>query len=559
MRHLIKASIDNPVLVNILMATVIIVGLFAFFDLPRELVSEVKFNWVFIIAPYPGASSEEVEQLVTIPIEEEIQDVRDIEEIYSASGEGSAFIMVKFGTISDDLFRMRYLDLKAEVDQVRELPEEVDDIYINEFDTTEMIPLVTINIGGPLTELELRHMATELRRRVMQISGVAKAELTGTHERQVWVELEPEKVEAHGVTPEMVSLMLNLANRNVPAGQLTAGREEFLLRTTGRFSDAERIGNVIVRSMPGGNALTVGDLATVTDGFEERRTLVHLNSQPSVSINVSKRSEASTIDIIEDVRALVKEVQRTLPAGTEIVLSGDTSVQIKDIMDVLRNNAFLGLLLVIIFLYLAIGARNAAFVAIGIPVTFLSTFIFMYYTHNSLNGNSLFGLILVLGVVVDDAIIIVENCYRHYQMGKPLKQAALEGAHEVAAPVLSATATTVAAFLPLMLMPGIMGKFMRIIPIVVCLVLAASMVEAFVILPSHFAEWSRKTTKPIPSPKWLRSLSRWYNHMLARLLRRRGWVLVALVLMIVGAVMISSNSRRPCLVLTSSTSTSPTL
>ncbi len=538
MRSIIKLSIENPVLVNILMATVIITGLFAFFDLPRELVSEVKFNWAFIIVPWPGASSEEIEQLVTIPIEEEIQDVRDIEEIYSQSSEGGAFIMVKFGTISDELFRMRFLDLKAEVDRVQNLPEDVDDIYYNEFDTTEMIPLVTINLGGPLTDMELRHLITDLRRRVMMIDGVAKAEMTGTNERQVWIEVDPEKLEAHSLTPDMVALALAASNRNVPAGKVEAGREEFLLRTIGRFDNADRIRRVVVRSLPGGNALTINDVAQVTDGFEEVRTAVHLNGQPSVSINVSKRAAASTIAIIEDIKKLVAEVQPTLPAGAQIVLSGDTSIEIKDIMDVLRNNAALGLILVIIFLYLAIGARNALFVALGIPVTFLTTFIFMYYSGNSLNGNSLFGLILVLGIVVDDAIIIIENCYRHYQMGKPLHQAALDGAHEVAMPVISATLTTVAAFLPLMLMPGIMGKFMRIIPIIVCLVLAASMVEAFIILPSHFAEWTSKKTKAAASPPWLRSLTRSYSHFLAKLLRRRGWVMGGVFLLLIAAGMV---------------------
>jgi len=537
MRRLVEMSVENPVLVNILMATIIIIGLFAFLDLPRELMSEVKFNWVFIITPYPGASSEEVEQLVTIPIEEEIQDIKDVREIISTSTEGSSFVMVKFETMSDDVFRTRLLDIKAEIDKVRDLPEEVDDkdIMVNSFDTTEMVPIVTINLGGPLSELEMRQIVTDLRRRVLRIDGVAKAELTGVHERQAWVELDPDALETHRVTPELVSMMLSLANRNVPAGKVIAGREEFLLRTIGRFQDAERVRNVIVRSMPGGDALKVGDIALVTDGFEERRTQVHLNGQSSVSISVAKRAQASTIDIIQDIRKLIKDVQPIMPAGVEIVLSGDTSIQIRDVMNVLRNNAFLGLVLVVIFLYLAIGARNALFVALGIPVTFLSTFIFMYYSGTSVNGNTLFALILVLGIVVDDAIIIIENCYRHYQMGKPLREAAVDGAAEVASPVLSATATTVAAFMPLMLMPGIMGRFLREIPIVVCLVLAASMVEAFIILPSHFAEWTSKVTKPAPTPAWLRSFSRWYNHVLARVLRRRGWIVVLLLVAFIGS------------------------
>ena len=539
MRRIISLSIQNPVLVNILMATIIIVGLFSFLNMPRELISEVKFNWAMIIIPYPGASSEEVEQLVVIPIEDEIQDVQDIDEIISQSSEGSGFLMVKFRTISDELFRIRTLDIKAEIDRVPNLPDSTrKDLIISELDTTEMLPIITLHLSGSLSELEMRRHATDIRRRILQINGVAKAELVGVNERQVWIELDPDLLEAHNITPDMVSQALALANRNVPAGKVLAGREELLLRTIGRFEDAERIKKVIVRSMPGGNALSVDEVAKVTDGFEERRTYSHLDGKQSVSINIAKRSNASTIDIIDQTRALVKTLEPTLPADAGLKLTGDTSVQIMETLNILRNNAVLGMILIMVFLYLAIGARNAFFVALGIPVTFLATFIFMYYSGNSINGNSLFGLILVIGVVVDDAIIIIENCYRHYQMGKGLQEAAVDGASEVAVPVVSATLTTLAAFMPLMLMPGIMGKFMRIVPVVVTLVLAASMVEAFIILPSHFAEWTSRKSKPQKTPEWLVRTQATYTTVLNVLLNKRGWVMLGLVLMLVMAAMI---------------------
>ena len=539
MRKIISLSIENPVLVNILMVMIIIIGLFSFLNMPRELVSEVKFNWAMIIIPYPGASSEEVEQLVVIPIEDEIQDVQDIDEIMSSSTEGSGFLMVKFRTISDELFRIRTLDIKAEMDRIPNLPENTrEDMIITELDTTEMVPVVTLHLSGSLTELEMRRLSTDLRRKILQIDGVAKAELAGVNERQVWIELDPDLLEAHNVTPDIVSQALAMANRNVPAGKVRAGREELLLRTIGRFKDAERIKKVVVRSMPGGNALSVDDLAKVTDGFEERRTFSHLDGKRSVSINITKRSNSSTIDIIKKTRELVADIQPTLPAGAWLKMTGDTSVQINETLNILRNNAVLGMILIMIFLYLAIGARNAFFVALGIPVTFLATFIFMYYTGNSINGNSLFGLILVIGVVVDDAIIIIENCYRHYQMGKDLQQAAIDGASEVAVPVVSATLTTLAAFMPLMLMPGIIGKFMRIVPIVVTLVLAASMVEAFIILPSHFNEWTSKKSKPQKTPEWLQRLQAAYTTVLQVLLKKRGWMMLGLILMLVIAGLI---------------------
>jgi multidrug efflux pump subunit AcrB len=521
----IDQSIKNPVLVNILMIAILLFGAVAFVDLPREMISEISFNWAFIIAPYPGASPQEVEDLIITPIEEEIADLDRVDQIIGAASEGGGFIMVKYETMDNDEFRQRLVDLKSEIAEVRDLPEEAEDIFVTEFTTADFAPVLSVILHGDLSEKRLKPVADDLKKQILDLRDVSKVEMAGVREREVWIELDPEALESHSLHPDQVSQAVAMANRNMPAGNIRLGRTEFLLRTQGKFENVDDVRRVVVKTGTEGQVMTVGDVARVLDTFEEERTRSRAMGANAVVLRLSKKSKASSLDVIETVRELVAEYETTLPAGMKITVANDSGVQIRDTLKVLRNNAFLGLLLVTILLYLFLGGRNAAFVAMGIPITFLAAFIFMNYYGESLNGNSIFGLVLVLGVVVDDAIIIVENCYRHYQLGKRPSEAARDGAKEVAWPVLSATMTTVAAFLPLMLMPGVMGKFMRIIPIVVCFVLAASMVEAFVILPSHFAEWSRKVYQREKRAHWMAWLKARYTPLLIAILRKRYFVL----------------------------------
>ena len=532
----IDLSVKNPVLVNILMIAIIVFGLVAFLDLPREVISEIKFNWAFIIVVYPGASPQENEDLIIDPIEEEIADLEGIDQILSYGSYSGTFIMVRYETMSDREFAEKLLDLKAEVDKIKNFPEDAEDPVVESFDTTDFMPVLSVILHGDLPEMRIKTLIDDLRDRILDQEGISKVETAGLRQREIWIEVEPSVLEAHGVHVDEVAQAVAMQNRSLPAGSLRFGRSEFLLRTEGKFQSAREIESVVVRSGPSGEPITVADLATVLDTFEEAHTYSRLEGEKAVFLSISKKSGASSLDVIAKTRELVAQYEKeSLPPGVRITVANDSGTTIRDTLKVLRNNAFMGLFLVVVLLYLFLGGRNALFVALGIPVTFFATFIFMYFYNESLNSNSIFGLVLVLGVVVDDAIIIIENCYRHYQMGKSPEQAALDGAKEVAWPVLSASMTTVAAFLPLMLMPGTMGKFMRIIPIVVSLVLVASMLESFIILPSHFAEWSRKAYVPEKRSNWIRWLKSRYTPILALFLRRRYWVVAGVFLLTVFA------------------------
>ncbi|MCY3739748.1 MAG: efflux RND transporter permease subunit, partial [Candidatus Poribacteria bacterium] len=284
---------------------------------------------------------------------------------------------------------------------------------------------------------------------------------------------------------------LRASNLNLPAGTMELGNTEFMVRTMGEFSNPDTIGETIIAVQPTGTPLRLSDVATVLDTYEEARTLSRISGKPSISLSVQKKTEGNTIALVAVLRELVEKRKIDLPEGAELTAVNDYSVILKERLGILETNAIFGLILVVLMLLLFIGWRNAVFAALGIPVAFMATFWFMSVAGYTLSGVSLFGLILVVGIVVDDAIVVIENIYRHLETGESPKVAAIRGAQEVGWPVIAASLTTICAFGPLMFMSGVSGQFMRIVPIMAILVLIASLFEVFVILPAHVSEWGK--------------------------------------------------------------------
>ena len=529
---LARLSVRNPVPVNLLMVAILVVGAISFIQLPRELMSDITFNWAFIIKIYPGVSAQEVEKLITIPMEDEIRDVKGIDYISSQSSEGSCFISVKFKQMSDEEFRARMQDLRSEVDQVQDMPEDALETKVQTVGSADMMPLITTHLYGHAPEHKMLELARLLRDQLQLIPKVAKVELVGTRDREIWVEADADKLRGYALSPAQLQAAIKLHGVNVPAGKITSGRQELLVRQVGEFARAADISRVIVRTTRDGRMVRVGDVARVSDGFAEERTRARLNGQPVVSFNITKQNDGNSIKITDEVKRIGKDFAARHGNLVQVGFTQDSSEHIQDMLSKLSLNAWMGFAVVVALLLLVLGLRNAVLAAMGIPISFLACFIFMYQSGESFNGNSLFGLVLVLGIIVDDAIMIVENCYRHLQLGKSWHQAAIDGTNEIMRPILSATATTIAAFLPLILLPGIMGKFMRIVPVTVCLALVASMVEAFVILPSHFADWPGRAGKVRPDRSWLLGLRRQYERALRYVVRRR-YRFVALVLLLI--------------------------
>ena len=488
-----KISVNNPVLANMLMIIIIAFGLYAWINLPRELTPEIALQSVSVTTLYPGASPEEVEKLISAPIEDAIEEnVNKINLLLSNSSEGRSIISVDFEEMSDRDFDKELENLRTAVEQVNDLPEEIlDDPKVQELDVSAGFPMLTVVIGGTISEKQMRDVAENLKDEILDIKNIASVQIAGFREREIWVEVDPDRLQAYQLPIAAVITALAASNLNLPAGTMELGNAEFMVRTMGEFANPDTIRDTIIAVQPTGTPLRLSDVATVSDTYEDARTLSRINGKPSISLSVQKKSEGNTIALVAELRELVEKRRGDLPEGAELTAFNDYSVILKERLGILETNAFFGLVLVVLMLLLFIGWRNAVFAALGIPVAFMATFWFMSMTGYTLSGVSLFGLILVVGIVVDDAIVVIENIYRHIERGESPKVAAIRGAEEVGWPVLAASLTTICAFGPLMFMSGVSGQFMRVVPIMAILVLIASLFEVFVILPAHVSEWGK--------------------------------------------------------------------
>ena len=416
-----KLSVGNPVLANLLMIVIIIFGVYAWIVLPRELTPEISFNSATVTTFYPGASSEDVEKLVTVPIEDAIEEsVNKIDIVLSVSSEGRSLITVQFEEISEREFDKEFQNLRTAVDRVNDLPTEIlDEPQVQELDISTGFPVLTIVVGGEISEDQMKEIAEDLKDEILEIRNVSAVRLAGVREREIWVEVDPDQLKAYNLPIEAVISALRTHNLNLPAGTLEMGASEYLVRTMGEFKGLTEIEDTIIRARPTGTPLRVRDVATVSDTYEKPRTLSHINGKPSISLTVQKKTEGNTIKLVAQIRELVEQRKSDLPDGAELSAVNDYSVILKERLGILENNAVFGLILVVVLLYLFMGWRNAFFAALGIPVAFMATFFFLHWSGFSLNGVALFGLILVVGIVVDDAIVVIENVFRRIQEGMP--------------------------------------------------------------------------------------------------------------------------------------------
>ena len=531
-----KFSVRNSVLVNLLMIGLFIFGTLSLVRMPTELNPNIDFNWIFVTVLYPGAAPTETEALIVDPMEAEIQDVDDISEVQSTAGEGFEFLLIKFEDMSREEFRERLTDVKTEIDKV-EFPDDAEDPVIEDFGSDDFVPVININMAYTLPEDNAQVIADNLEDDLEDIPGIAKVQVSGLAQREIWIEVDPVKMNALGVTFDEIVLSLKLRNLNVPGGNITFGKSEYLIRSLGEYQSIDEVENTLVRSsgpMGKGETIKIRDVAEVNDRREEMNILSRIDQKPAITFSVSKKSDANSIDVIDAVKDIVAGYEQEAADGVEFSATQDNSVYIKRVIRVLRNNAVFGMILIITLLYFFLGARNAFLASLGIPISFFITFIFMHASGYSLNGNTLFALVMVLGIIVDDAIIVIENCHRHRLLGFNAVESAVRGTGDVVRPILSSIGTNIAAFLPLILLPGIMGKFMRIIPIAFSLALLASLFEAFFLLPSHYADWTAgsKVYKR-GEKKFFVVLRKAYGHLLIKVLRRRYLLLATLVVVLI--------------------------
>jgi multidrug efflux pump subunit AcrB len=531
-------SVRQRVLVNLVFIAVVVVGLYTFFTMPAELLPDVNLGEAVVVVVYPGVSPEEMETLVTKPLEEEIESVDDVDYISSTSGESRTIVDVRFKPgLSDDEFDRRLLDLRAAVDNARsKIPDEAEDPEVIPIKLGEVIPIMAVSLGGEVSDTVLREIGEDLRERVLDVRGVRDVEVVGTREQEIWVELDGDRLASYGIPVSRVVGSLAARNVNVPGGTLDVGASEYIVRTLGEFESLQDIESHVIASDPYGRQIRIRDVGAVRDTLAEKLTLARLNGERSVTLWVYKDLNASVVTVAAAVRAAVDEFDAELTEDISFEVRSDTSIEVNDVLTILKRNAVYGIILVALTLFVFIGYRNALLAVIGIPFSFFCAFILMNAAGVTINTISLFSLVLVLGMLVDDAIIVIENIYRHMEHGMPPRRAAILGTKEVFAPVTAAVLTTVAAFLPLLLMSGIWGKFISVIPKAVTFALLASLIEAFLILPSHMSDFGRVALKQNTHHPTFVALTCRYERALRKVLRRRYLSMLAVVLLAIVAI-----------------------
>jgi multidrug efflux pump subunit AcrB len=516
-----RFSVRHPVLINILMVTLLIFGVFAIMRMPKEQFSEVPFFWVNVIVPYPGVSANDVEKTVTVPLENQFSDLESLKRIQSVTSEGLSVVRVEFDDgISEDIFKRLFQEVQTRALKVS-LPDGTLAPLIDDFSAADFLPVIEVVLSGDTDFEVLNREALRLEEQLQNVRDISTINIVGSRDRQVLVRADRQKLESLGILIDEIVRAIRSRSVTVPAGTLSTASREYLLRTVGELSESDEFRNVIVRrSSTGGEGIVhVGDVASVTEGFDPEGTSARFNGERSISLKIAKVSGGDSLVVSDGVKRIAVEQKNKLPEGISIEVFGDSTIQIRRSIQVLVDNFLFGFLLLLFILFIFLGLRNALIIAAGLPVTFAMTFIVLDYLGETVNTNTLFGLVLVLGLVVDHAIVIIENSYRLEQEGLSKIDAAVEGTNQVVLPVIAATATTVAAFLPLMILPGTIGRFLRVIPLVVSVALIVSTFEALVFLPVHFAEWSGKAKqRAAGSFDWLRKR---YSLLLGKVYKHR--------------------------------------
>jgi len=533
--------------VFVLALMILIFGMIAYFTIPRESAPDVTPPYVFITTNYPGVAPEDIEQSITIPIEKKLKGLEGIKKIQSSSSEGASSISIEF--LSEIDIDDALIKTKDKVDLAKsELPADLeDDPMVMEENFSEM-PIVVYSLSGTCGLIRLKEIAEDLEDGIESVPGVLEAEISGGLEREIRVEPDPDKLAYYNLSLVDLQRVISKENQNVSGGAIRMGDGRFQLRVPGEFRSPEEIYGLVV-GLHNGRPVYLKDAARVVDGFKDESGRSRLNGKQAVNIQVKKRAGENVLHIADKVDQIIETAQTTWPAGTEITKTMDDAKQIRSMVADLENNILSGLVLVTVVLLFVMGIRNAILVGMAIPFSMSISFIILEAAGITLNMVTLFALTLCLGMLVDNAIVIVENIFRFMEQGVPRIQAAMRATSEVAQPVSASTLTTVAAFFPMMFWPGIMGQFMSYLPKMVIITLSASLFVAMVINPAlasiflklpfsqRFAakEASEREIEAAgEAPITVRGpLLRLYRNLLARALNHRAAVLTLAFLCVV--------------------------
>ncbi|MFW5966986.1 MAG: efflux RND transporter permease subunit, partial [Persicimonas sp.] len=551
-------SIEHSTAVFVLIVCILIGGVFAYQSIPKEAAPDVQMPVVIVSTAYPGVSPADIESLVTQPLEREFKGIRDLDEMTSTSAESVSLVTLEFDpevNIDEALQKVR-----EEVDNAqRDLPEDAEDPEVIEINSSDW-PVLIANVSGDMDLLRLKELGEELEEEIEEESGVLRVDIAGAIEREIQIDVDPDALEHHGVSLNQVTAAIQQEHVNLPGGTMEMGAQQYTVRVPGEFEEVPPMADIVVAA-PDGEPVFLRDVAEVTDGFEDPTTRSRLSTwgeteegdeelvtQPNISLSIVKRAGANIIDVADASKEIIdKYEERYASEGLQVVVLNDMSKEIDSTVAELQNSIISGLLIVLIVLFFFMGGlRNAFFVGIAIPLSMLLSFLVLQALDITMNMVVLFALILALGMLVDNAIVVVENIYRHASEGKSRIQAAIDGTREVGWPIIAATATTISAFLPLAFWPGVMGEFMGYLPKTVIIVLTCSLFVALVINPTICAfllrvkEGVSYDEDEVPD-NWL---YRFYRRSLDWSMDHRAVVVIMAVLTLIGSGMLFAQTTR---------------
>ncbi len=483
------AAVTNRISVMVLTVIILVVGIYSYISLPRESDPDITIPYVFVQTDYRGVSASDIETAITIKIEKKLKGLDKVKNISSVSSQGLSQINIEFlpGTDIDEVLTK----VKDKVDEARnDLPTDLEnEPSVYEVNISEM-PIVVYSLAGDCGPRRLKKIADDLKDDIEGVPGVLEVEITGGQDREIRIEVDTDKLAYYKIPITSLQNAVVSENQNTSGGAITLGHGRYQLKVPGEFETPEEILTIVVATHQG-RPIYLKDVATVVDGIKEETSRSRLNGVDAINISVKKRVGENIIAISDKIDAIVRQAQKTFPKNTTVTKLMNKSRDIKLMVADLENNIISGLILVVAVLLVALGFRNALLVGLAIPFSMFLSFSVLQALGITLNMVVLFSLTLALGMLVDNAIVIIENIYRYMQQGVPRLEAAMKATGEVAWPVIGSTLTTLAAFFPMIFWPGIMGEFMRYLPITLMVTLASSLFVAMVINPAMCAYFMR--------------------------------------------------------------------
>ena len=548
-----RALLTNHPLANIAFVVVLLLGLVSYITMPREQDPEINFNWVAVTAVLPGASAEEVERLVTNPLEDAVKGVADVRFVLSSSRENIASMLVRFQEIDERTFDKRMADLRREIQNkaTSELPSAAKDPTILEITTSNGFPTAALMLTGQADDETLRLNARRLKSDLERVKGVDTVFASGLRDPEILVSPDPQALAARGLLISDVADALSGWWRDTSAGTLKTQGGAWSVSIQGVVTDPQQLAALPIKSSqrPGVSA-RLGEVARIERARAPATQYAATDGQPAISLFVTKKSGTNTLELVDRLGAFMESQNSVLAAsGLALVLTDDQTVPTREAIGVMQTNALIGMLLVLLVCWVFLGWRIGLLVALGIPFSLLGSFAVLGAMDYTVNVSVLLGVVIALGMLVDDAVVVVESIYYRMERGQQSLAASLDALAEVWKPVLASVATTMAAFLPLMLLPGIMGKFLFVVPFVVTLALAISLIEAFWIMPVHVSAIGVRFDRPSRMQAWRERFNRGirlrYGRALAYVLRRpKRFALVGLAAVATALVLVGSGFVR---------------